>query len=637
MIIPYRLSAFVRTMLALLVIAVFSTATFAQSSRSSRSDDDDDVTESERESPLYRRESQEPQTQVFGPTVVQDQRRTAQDRYYEQLLEEQQQISAAQSEDQEPAEPGEFEQYVATAIGRPLPRFGSEFLIPKLRDFSRSPTATIPADYRLKPGDIIILGLAGSVQSSLELLVDTNGNIFIPSVGSVRVSGIRYGDLGPTLRRSIGSTYSNFEVDARVGEVRGIKVFVTGFAQQPGSYTLDGLATIVNGVMQAGGPSAGGSFRHAKVYRGGREVADFDLYDFIRGGVRTNDAVLQDEDVLFIPPVGEQVAVVGSVQSEAIFEVKGGETVADMIRMAGGLTDLADDSRFILYRLGELASRGAIETPASAAATTVLRGGDIVQILSEGSIVQPTAEQSVVVRIEGEVERPGDYFLAPGTSMAALVDMAGGLTYRAFPYGTNFTRQSVRQQQLQSYEDALDQLEMAIATAPLTRDTSVSAADQQTMLAGARETLDALREEEPDGRVVLTIAPADRSLPSDLILENNDRVVIPPRPSTVGVFGAVYRPASFLYGEEPLRVRDYLDMAGGPIRAGDKGRVFVIRANGEVLPKKAGALSAVALPGDVIFVPIKTTSTDLLARIQQISSTIFQFGLSAATVVAVTK
>jgi protein involved in polysaccharide export with SLBB domain len=123
-----------------------------------------------------------------------------------------------------------------------------------------------------------------------------------------------------------------------------------------------------------------------------------------------------------------------------------------------------------------------------------------------------------------------------------------------------------------------------------------------------------------------------------MILENNDRIVVPPRPTTVGVFGAVYRPASFALNEaRPQRVGEYIERAGGPLQAADKKGIFVVRANGAVLSHRNGALKADVLPGDVIFVPVKTQAGSTWAKIRDIATTVFQLGLGAATLIAVTK
>lgn len=535
-----------------------------------------------------------------------------------------------------PAKPGEFEEYVARLLGRKLPRYGQNLLLPANRDFAAPSTASVPPDYIINPGDRVIISLAGSVEGSVEREVDTNGNIFLSGVGSVHVAGVRYGDLRDRVSAAIGRQYRGYSVSVGIKELRGIRVYVTGFANNPGAFTVSSLSTMANAVLQAGGPSGGGSFRSVKLYRNGQEVADFDLYELLRGGNRVNDAVLQNEDVLFIPPAGQQVAVIGSVHEEAIYEAKPGETIEQTLAAAGGPNTLGDPSRVILYRTGETSQPGPRQVTRAQASAVAVQSGDILQILSKGSLTQPIDRQSVLVRIEGEVNRPGIYYVAPNTPTSQVLELAGGLTPRAFAYGTKFTRQSVRLQQQESFKEAIKQLELTLAAAPLTADRSQSEAERATQVASAKAVLDRLKQAEPDGRLVLNLSPAAQTLPANIVLENNDSIYVPPRSSTVGVFGAVYRPASFLIGDaKPLKVQDYVDQAGGTVRAADRNGIFVVRANGEVLSKRRGALGAYVLPGDVVFVPVKTQTGTFWSRFKDITTTLFQLGLSTATVVSV--
>lgn len=537
-----------------------------------------------------------------------------------------------------PSTLGEFELYVERSIGRRLPRFGSNLLLPEARDFAVPATATVPPQYVLGVGDIVSVQLSGSIEGDVEKQIDADGNVFIPRVGSVHVAGVRYADLRARIAAAVGKQFRSFTTNVSVRQLRGIRVYVTGFANDPGAYTVNSLTTLVNAVLSAGGPSSGGSYRSVKLYRRGVEVADFDLYGLVRGGSRTNDAVLQNEDVLFIGPVGAQVAVVGSVGEEAIYEAKPGESLGTLVDLAGGANVLADGSRLVLYRLGNLDRVGAVEVSRAAAGSTLAVGGDIIQIVSQGTLQRPIERQSVLVRLEGEVSKPGNYFVPAGTSLGDVVARAGGLTPRAFVYGTRLVRQSVRAQQRQGFLDAVDQLDVSLAAAPLTSSGVGDAAERTAQVASARAVLDRLRRAEPDGRVVLDVPADAAALPAALVLENNDTVLVPPRPTTVGVFGAVYRPSSFLFDEaRPLRVVDYLERAGGPIRVGDKGQIFVVRANGEVLPRRRGALTARVLPGDVVFVPVRTSSNSLFAKIRDIAQVLFQFGLSAAVVTAATR
>ena len=556
----------------------------------------------------------------------------------EQLLSAQRQ-TAADSIVKPIAKPSEFERYVERVLGRKLPRFGSNLLLPAQRDFATPATATVPPDYILNVGDVVSIAMAGSIEGSVEREIDTNGRIFLPRVGAINLAGVRYGDLQDRVSAAIGRQYRGYTVNVGIRRLRGIRVYVTGFANNPGAFTVSSLSTMANAVFQAGGPNAGGSFRTVKLYRNGAEVADFDLYQLVRGGNRVNDAVLQNEDVLFIPPAGPQVAVIGSVNEEAIYETKPGETLETALALAGGTNDLGDASRVILYRTADTARIGPQEVRREAMANAPALGGDILQLLSRGSLIQPVDRQSVLVRVEGEVNRPGNYYVAPNTPMSQVMDLAGGLTPRAFAYGTRLTRQSVRVQQRESFIEAIKQLELTLASAPLTADPSTVPGQRELELAGARQVLERLRTAEPDGRVVMPIHPAAYALPANVLLENNDSINVPVRPSTVGVFGAVYRPASFLLDGEtrPLRVKQYLDRAGGPLRAADRSNIFVVRANGEVLPRSKGALNATVLPGDVIFVPVKTQSNSFWTRLRDISTILFQVGVGAAGISSVTR
>ena len=533
----------------------------------------------------------------------------------------------------QPPKPGEFEIWARQVTGRDLKRFGTDLLLPGTRDFAVPATSTIPPDYALNIGDTVSISLSGSVEGSANAQIDRDGNIFLPNVGTVPLLGVRYRDLRDRIATAIGRKYRGYEVSVSIQKLRGVRVYVTGFANHPGAYSVNSLSTLANAVIQAGGPSAGGSFRSIKLYRNGHEVADFDLYDLLRRGNLSRDPLLQNEDVLFIPALGQQVAVIGSVNEEAIYEMKPGESVADMLRLAGGPTNVADPSRVILYRLSDQDTVGSRQIDRLAESTVPASGGDIVQVLPQGTLQRPLERQQAIVRIEGEVNKPGNYYVPPNTPLEQVVEMAGGLTPRAYVYGTRFSRESVRAQQRRSFLDAVDQLELSLAAAPLSGDRLGDTGDRQTQITAARAFLDQIRRKEPDGRLVIDLAPTDRSLPGTLPLENNDRIVIPPRVDTVGVFGAVYRPASFLFGSDKHdRIKDYVERAGGPIRGGDRANIFVVRANGSVLTKRHGALNARVLPGDTVFVPVRTQSSSVLAKILAATQIVYQLGLGAATI-----
>lgn len=574
-------------------------------------------------------------------SITQDELLRAQQNY---MLRMQTGRNSMSAQEVKPPKPSEFEDYVEKLLGRKLPRFGSDLLARSeqssqmIRDFNRPATATVPPDYVIQPGDKVVISLNGSVTGSVQRQVDTDGKIFLQGVGSIKVAGVRNADLRETIARAVGQQYNGYTVSVNVKEMHGVRVYVTGLAEHPGAFNVNNLTSLANAVLQAGGPAAGGSFRSVKLYRNGQQVADFDLYKLMRGGSRLGDVPLQNEDVLFIPPVGTQVAVIGSVNEEAIYEALPGESVADMLAAAGGPGTLADPSRVVLYHQNDADGQGPIQLNSGEAANVQVRQGDLIQMLSVGSLVTPTDHQRVLVRIEGEVRKPGIYYVDPGTSSGELMSLAGGLTANAYVFGAKFTRQSVQIQQQQAFREAIRQMEVMVAGTPLVSDTSVSADQKQQQLAAARDLIKHMADAKPDGRLVLDLSPSSSMLPSDMVLQNNDAVYIPRRENTVGIFGAVPRATSFMIDmQSPKRVRDYIERAGGTLRISDRSHTIVVRANGEVLSHHNHALDARVLPGDVVFVPARTQASTFWPKFKDIAQMLFGFGLTAAAIASLTQ
>ena len=530
-----------------------------------------------------------------------------------------------------PAQPGEFERFVAAVLGHPLPRFGST-LVGDTRAFAPSTNATVPPDYRINAGDTVSLGLTGSVEGAMQLTVDNNGRIFIPRIGAVRVGGVRYGDLEGVLRAAVGREFREFNVSVSVDDLQGLRVYVTGFVASPGAYTVSSLSTVVNAVLAAGGPSASGSFRNISLQRNGRTITTLDLYDLLLNGDKSHDVVLQNEDVIFIGPVGDQVAITGSVNNRGIFETGPGESLEDLLRYAGGPSSVADRDRLLVANVSNISESGWESLTWAEARTTPPEAGAIIRVLPAVGLAQPVERQAVLVTIEGEVERPGNYYLRPGSTMADLLALAGAFSPRAYLPGTRVLRDSIRVQQEQGFAQAIASLELSLAAAPITDRRARPASEAQQDQGFARAILEQLRTRRPDGRIILDVESGGDGLPMALLLENNDRVLIPPRPVTVGVFGAVFQPGSFAE-TSGQRIGDYLAKAGGPTRIADRSGVFVVRANGSVMSQRqrgrGDVLNAYALPGDIIFVPVQTRGNGLLDRVIEVATAIYQVSLGA--------
>ena len=553
--------------------------------------------------------------------------------------------------------PSEFELYVNRlafpnqdlSIDAPLRirRLGADLMVGTehtrdIVDFS----PLVPPDYLISPGDEIVLSIWGSVDAELRLFVDRSGRISIPRVGTVMVSGVRYADLNETIRQRVAQTFRNFQLSVSLGQLRGVRVYVTGFVARPGAYTVSALSGMANALVRAGGPSASGSFRDIQLRRNGKLISKLDFYDLLLFGNRDADLKVQADDVIHVGPIGPQVGVIGSVNQAAIFELRPGETASDALRMAGGFAAVADTSRLVLERVDERATVRSVEVRMNAAGQTELRSGDVLRAFNAVTLATSQKRQNKRVRVEGEVQRPGDYLLPPESTIADALRAAGGLTTGAFVFGTDFTRESVRLSQQENYERALRNLETEIALATSTqRITSADeAAAQSGRSAATARLIEKLRAIKPTGRVVLQMPPDTRDLPN-LVLEDGDRLYVPPVPTSVGVFGSVFNAGNYLR-EDGLSLADYLRQAGGPTRGADAGSSFVLRANGTVVSNLQeqgwgrglrGSFERIpALPGDTLFVPEEMDKTTFVQYAKDWTQILAQFALGVAALVTLT-
>ena len=540
--------------------------------------------------------------------------------------------------------PGEFERYVQTRMestpNSDIRRFGQNLMIdPAGTGAQQDPLPSIPGDYIIKSGDEVALTLWGSIDADLRLTVDRSGMISVPRVGSINVAGIRYAELSNTIKHRVGQVFKNFELSATLGQLRPIRVFVTGYAQRPGSLTVSGLSSVLHVLMRAGGPSAAGGFRDIRVTRQGHLLASFDLYDLLLRGDRGTDLLVQPDDVIFIGPIGTQVAVVGSVNQQAIFELKPGETMDDLLRFAGGFNAVADRTRVAIERLGERERGRVAEVRLPTGGSQPLGTGDLVRAFSAVASALPQDRQNRRVWIEGEVRLPGEYVLPPGATVADALRSAGGMIGAAFPFGTEFTRESVRVSQQANYDRALRDLETDMTKNQASqRSTSAEETAAQAAAAASNSRLiERLRQVRPTGRMVLQVRPQDHDLP-DLALEDGDRINVPTRGTTVGVFGSVFNTGSFVYSPEHT-TGEYLALAGGPTRGADKDSMFVIRANGSVVSALQGSSfwhsnnefrSTVVQPGDTIFVPEELNKSTFVQSAKDWTQILYQFGLGVA-------
>jgi len=270
-----------------------------------------------------------------------------------------------------------------------------------------------------------------------------------------------------------------------------------------------------------------------------------------------------------------------------------------------------------------------------------LEPSDIVTIFSQADLEVPLERRSKFVRLEGEFKASGVYKVESDETLRHLVTRVNGLTPNAYLYGSEFTRESVRAQQQKGLDQLADSLEHDIDRSAVSPSTSPDeATEKRTQVEAQRQLVDKLRQVKATGRVVLELKPdaAGADALPNMTLEDGDRFMVPHRPSTVDVLGAIYNNNSFLYRMDKS-VGAYLQQAGGPTRQADKGRMLIIRADGSVLSKQSvgglwnGGFEARRLmPGDAIVVPERLSQGATLKALKDWSQVFSQFALGAAAV-----
>ena len=325
-------------------------------------------------------------------------------------------------------ERSEFQDFVTKSLGKNLPMYGYGLFNEAPDTFAPVENIPVTPDYLIGPEDEIVIRGWGQIDINVHAIVNRNGEINLPKVGAIKVAGIRYQELQAYLKNAIGRVFRNFNLDVTLGKLRSVQVFVVGQARQPGVYTVSSLSTLVNTLFASGGPSAKGSLRHIQVKRNGQVITELDMYDLLLKGDKTKDVSLLPGDVIYIPPVGQQVAIAGSVNSPAIYELKDDKTtLAELLGMAGGMTNIAEGDKVRVERIADHDMRKVEEFPLNQTGLErLLKDGDLVQVDS----IQGRFDNAVTLR--GNVASPGRFPWHKGMRVSDLIPSKDFLIVRDY-------------------------------------------------------------------------------------------------------------------------------------------------------------------------------------------------------------
>lgn len=310
----------------------------------------------------------------------------------------------------------DFQRLARSSTAEFLPIFGQDLFQNVPSTFAPGDQLAVPSDYVVGSQDEVLVRIWGPETFNSQLTVDRSGSIYIPKVGAIHVAGLRFDQLQTHIQDAVSRVYRNFSLTVNMGRLRSIQVYVVGEARRPGGYTISSLSTVLNALFVSGGPNVRGSMRHIEIRRNGVKLPAFDLYDIVLRGDKSRDVRLQDGDTLFIPPVGPQVALAGSVRHPALYELASGSTLKDVLDLAGGFSATGAPSTVSLDRIDDANTRQTLTLPINPADLAMpLRDGDVI---FAGHI---TAGYTKTVTLRGNLANPGRFAWHPGMRLSEIL------------------------------------------------------------------------------------------------------------------------------------------------------------------------------------------------------------------------
>lgn len=449
--------------------------------------------------------------------------------------------------------------------------------------FSNDREDGLNPDYVLQPGDSVSVRIWGATEFNDSLVLDHQGNIFLPSVGPIALAGTRNRDINARVSHAVSTVFTdNVRVYTSLDGSQPVAVFVTGEVQSPGRFAGIPSNSVLYFIDRAGGIDAQrGSYRDIKVLRNGELIASVDLYEFLREG-RLQQVQFKDGDTVLVGSRGPTVEVSGDVGTPALFELKQqtitGADVIELARLQPGVTHAGLSGT----RASELWS---VYLDLEQFSTQTLAAGDKVTFRSD----QP--ERVIVVEVEGSYMGPSRFAVPTGAQLHDLLDLIEVDPALADTQSISIRRLSIAERQRDALQESLQRLEARYLTASSQTDGEAAIRAQEAELIS--RFVENARNVQPSGRLV--VAQGDGI--ANVQLQAGDIITIPRRSESILLSGQVLVSQAIL-ARPGMRALDYIAMAGGFGEQALKDRIVVVHANGEVVTGENPAVRA----GDEIIV-----------------------------------
>ena len=307
-----------------------------------------------------------------------------------------------------------------------LKRFGGDVFLNRGMQ-SKQMTLDVPVgpDYVLGPGDSINISLWGGLAQQFTRVVDREGRVTLPEAGPVVVAGFTLEQAQKMIQEALVTQFRDAKVEVSVSRLRTVRIYVVGDVQRPGAYDVSSLSTPLNALYAAGGPTAIGSLRTIRHYRGKQLIRDVDLYDFLLHGIRTDSERLEPGDTILVPPVAQQVTISGMVRRPAIYELRTETTLSEVLTLAGGVMVSAQTRDIRIERIETHDKRVtvSVNVPAGSSPEAEWKAVEAFAVQDGDKItvapILPYSERSIY--LEGHVVRPGKYPYSDNMTLSDLI------------------------------------------------------------------------------------------------------------------------------------------------------------------------------------------------------------------------
>ena len=478
--------------------------------------------------------------------------------------------------------------------------------------FSTTSGSTFNDSYVINSGDNVQVRMWGAYQYAATSTVDPQGNIFLPNVGPVRVAGVQNGQLQSVVQSAISRIYrSNVGVYASLEDAQPVKVFVTGYVNQPGYYGGLAADSVLSYLDRAGGVNPrSGSYIDIAIIRNGRELQKINLYDFLIRG-RLEPFAFRDGDIINVAPQKQTFKVTGQVNNPYIFEFNVPDlTIGDVLAVAN---PKADATNISITRAGGRAQTSEYYSLASALNVPV-RNGDALVVTSDRHA------GSIAVQVTGAHKGNGAVILPYGARLKDVINQLEPSSLANLS-ALSIYRPSVAEQQKQAINDSLNRLEeMTLTTQSTTREEAALRQDDAALI---KEFIAKARAVEPKGRLVVV---ADSW--QDVILQQGDVIHIPEQSSVITINGQVRSQGALTYNPT-YTVGDYIAKSGGFTDNADSAQILVMHQNGE--SRVVNSAYRIQQGDEIMVLPkVKTRRVEIARGISQI---IYQMAVAASVII----